>query len=86
MSQTQAEPGGKDFATCHASPAVPAVQRMAAAGRCVAVDPFAGVGGNVIQMALRCERVIAVDNSPERLEICRHNAQVLWVLRWALCV
>ena len=60
------------------------MQRMAAAGRCVAVDPFAGVGGNVIQMALRCERVIAVDNSPERLEICRHNAQVRRALRRAL--
>lgn len=45
--------------------------------RCsVIVDAFAGVGGNAIQFALTCDRVIAVELCAQRLEIARHNAEV----------
>ena len=48
--------------------------------RCsVVVDAFAGVGGNAIQFALTCDRVIAVELCPQRLETARHNAQVYGV-------
>lgn len=40
------------------------------------LDPFAGVGGNVIQMAATCRRVIAGELSPDRASLIRHNAQV----------
>ena len=43
------------------------------------VDAFAGVGGNAIQFALTCDRVIAVELCAERLETARHNAQVYGV-------
>ena len=43
------------------------------------VDAFAGVGGNSIQFALTCERVIAVDIDAGRLELARHNAGVYGV-------
>lgn len=43
------------------------------------LDPFAGVGGNVIQMAATCERVIAGELSPERTSLTRHNADVYGV-------
>lgn len=48
--------------------------------RCsVIVDAFAGVGGNAIQFALTCDRVIAVELSAQRIEIARHNADVYGV-------
>ena len=48
--------------------------------RCsVIVDAFAGVGGNAIQFALTCDRVIAVELSAQRLAIARHNAEVYGV-------
>ena len=48
--------------------------------RCsVIVDAFAGVGGNAIQFALTCDRVIAVELCPHRLQLARHNAQVYGV-------
>jgi RNA cap guanine-N2 methyltransferase len=43
------------------------------------LDPFAGVGGNVIQMAATCQRVIAGELSPERTSLIRHNADVYGV-------
>jgi trimethylguanosine synthase len=43
------------------------------------LDPFAGVGGNVIQMAATCRRVIAGELSPERTSLIRHNADVYGV-------
>ncbi|KAJ9125643.1 hypothetical protein QFC22_000605 [Naganishia vaughanmartiniae] len=39
------------------------------------LDPFCGVGGNVIQFAMTCERVIAIDNDMTRLKLARHNAR-----------
>jgi tRNA G10 N-methylase Trm11 len=43
------------------------------------LDPFAGVGGDVIQMAATCQHVIAGELSPERASLIRHNARVYGV-------
>lgn len=43
------------------------------------VDAFCGAGGNAIQFALTCERVIAIDIDPAKLEMARHNAEVYGV-------
>lgn len=45
----------------------------------VVVDGFCGVGGNAIQFALTCERVIAVDIDGEKIAMARHNAKVYGV-------
>ncbi|BGP35784.1 putative diacylglycerol O-acyltransferase tgs1 [Rhodotorula toruloides] len=48
--------------------------------RCgVVVDAFCGVGGNAIQFAFTCERVIALDVSPVRLACAAHNARIYGV-------
>ena len=48
--------------------------------RCdVIVDGFCGVGGNAIQFAFTCERVIAIDIDPAKIELARHNAAVYGV-------
>jgi len=49
------------------------------ADRCTAdviVDAFCGVGGNAIQFAFTCERVIAVDIDPVKLRCAQHNAKI----------
>ena len=43
------------------------------------VDAFCGVGGNSIQFAFTCERVIAIDIDPLKIELARHNASVYGV-------
>ncbi|KAH7339656.1 RNA cap guanine-N2 methyltransferase-domain-containing protein [Rhizoctonia solani] len=43
------------------------------------IDAFCGVGGNAIAFAQSCERVIALDVSPTRLAIARHNANIYGV-------
>jgi trimethylguanosine synthase len=40
---------------------------------------LAGVGGNAIQFAMTCERVIAIDNSAEKIEMAKHNARIYGV-------
>ena len=45
----------------------------------VLLDPFAGVGGNAIQFARSCGRVLASDSSAARLRLARHNASVYGV-------
>lgn len=45
----------------------------------VVVDPFAGCGGNVIQLALQCRHVIAIDIDPEKIRMARHNAAIYGV-------
>jgi len=45
----------------------------------VIVDGFCGVGGNAIQFALTCTRVIAVDIDREKVAMARHNAKVYGV-------
>ncbi|KAI0367574.1 S-adenosyl-L-methionine-dependent methyltransferase [Pilatotrama ljubarskyi] len=48
--------------------------------RCdVILDAFCGVGGNAIAFARTCERVIALDVSPVRLALARHNAALYGV-------
>ncbi|KAH9926931.1 RNA cap guanine-N2 methyltransferase-domain-containing protein [Fomitopsis serialis] len=48
--------------------------------RCdVVLDAFCGVGGNAIAFAKTCERVIALDISPVRLALARHNAEIYGV-------
>ncbi|DAZ96301.1 TPA: hypothetical protein N0F65_008334 [Lagenidium giganteum] len=52
------------------------------AARCtcdVIVDPFAGCGGNVIQLARTCKHVIAIDIDPEKIRMARHNAKIYGV-------
>lgn len=43
------------------------------------VDAFAGVGGNAIQFAFTCERVLAIDLDLSRLLLARHNATIYGV-------
>jgi len=43
------------------------------------IDAFCGVGGNTIQFAFSCERVIAIDINAERLAMAKHNAQIYGV-------
>ncbi|KAK4051540.1 putative diacylglycerol O-acyltransferase tgs1 [Microbotryomycetes sp. JL201] len=45
----------------------------------VIVDAFCGVGGNAIQFAMTCEKVIAIDNSPVRLQCAKRNAEIYGV-------
>ncbi|KAK4056360.1 putative diacylglycerol O-acyltransferase tgs1 [Microbotryomycetes sp. JL221] len=45
----------------------------------VIVDAFCGVGGNAIQFAMTCEKVIAIDNSPVRLRCAKRNAEIYGV-------
>ncbi|KAG0198056.1 Trimethylguanosine synthase [Mortierella sp. GBA30] len=45
----------------------------------VIIDAFCGVGGNSIQFALTCHRVIAIDIDPVRLECARNNAKIYGV-------
>ncbi|KAL9982161.1 hypothetical protein ACROYT_G010971 [Oculina patagonica] len=43
------------------------------------VDAFCGVGGNAIQFAFTCERVIAIDIDPMKVTLAHHNATVYGV-------
>lgn len=48
--------------------------------RCdVIVDAFCGCGGNAIQFAFTCERVIAIDIDPVKINNAQHNANVYGV-------
>ena len=44
------------------------------------VDAFCGVGGNAIQFAKTCDRVIAVDIDSSKIEKARNNARIYGVL------
>lgn len=43
------------------------------------VDAFCGVGGNAIQFANTCDKVIAIDNDETRLDCARKNAELYGV-------
>ena len=43
------------------------------------VDAFCGAGGNAIQFAFTCERVIAIDIDPVKIQLAKHNAMVYGV-------
>ncbi|ORZ13261.1 RNA cap guanine-N2 methyltransferase-domain-containing protein [Absidia repens] len=45
----------------------------------VIIDAFCGCGGNTIQFALTCERVIAIDIDPVKLKCARNNAKIYGV-------
>ncbi|CAO3584081.1 unnamed protein product [Absidia cylindrospora] len=45
----------------------------------VIIDAFCGCGGNTIQFALTCERVIAIDIDPVKLKCARNNARIYGV-------
>ncbi|XP_026815322.1 uncharacterized protein LOC113555166 [Rhopalosiphum maidis] len=45
----------------------------------IVVDPFCGAGGNVIQLAKTCKKVIAIDIDPEKIKLARHNAKICGV-------
>ena len=45
----------------------------------VVIDAFCGIGGNSIQFARTCGRVLAIDIDAERLRMARHNATVYGV-------
>ncbi|XP_069702009.1 uncharacterized protein Tgs1 isoform X2 [Periplaneta americana] len=48
--------------------------------RCdIVVDAFCGAGGNSIQFAFTCARVIAIDIDPQKIALARHNADVYGV-------
>ena len=48
--------------------------------RCdLSIDAFCGVGGNAIQFAFTCERVIAIDIDPVKITLAHHNATVYGV-------
>ncbi|EDW83304.2 uncharacterized protein Dwil_GK22390 [Drosophila willistoni] len=40
------------------------------------VDAFCGCGGNAIQFALTCQRVIAIDIDAQKLAMAKHNAKI----------
>ncbi|KAI8120742.1 Trimethylguanosine synthase [Lucilia cuprina] len=42
----------------------------------IIVDGFCGSGGNVIQFALTCDKVIAIDIDPIKLQMAKHNAEI----------
>ncbi|XP_014274272.1 trimethylguanosine synthase isoform X2 [Halyomorpha halys] len=45
----------------------------------VMIDACCGAGGNTIQFAFTCERVIAIDIDPQKIQLARHNAKVYGV-------
>jgi trimethylguanosine synthase len=45
----------------------------------VIVDGFCGAGGNSIQFAFTCKRVIAIDIDPKKIELARNNAEIYGV-------
>lgn len=45
----------------------------------VALDPFAGAGGNVVALAQRCCHVLALELHPSRATLLQHNARIYGV-------
>uniref|UniRef100_A0A2M3Z1H2 Trimethylguanosine synthase n=1 Tax=Anopheles braziliensis TaxID=58242 RepID=A0A2M3Z1H2_9DIPT len=43
------------------------------------VDAFCGCGGNTIQFAFTCQKVLAIDIDPRKIEMAKHNASVYGV-------
>ncbi|KAJ0410685.1 hypothetical protein ATCC90586_008270 [Pythium insidiosum] len=60
------------------------------ADRCacdVIVDPFSGCGGNIIQFARTCRKVIAIEIDPAKIRMAQHNAAIYGVadrIEWIL--
>lgn len=45
----------------------------------VIIDAFCGAGGNTIQFAKTCQRVIAIDIDEKKIEMAKHNATIYGV-------
>ncbi|XP_060871610.1 trimethylguanosine synthase-like [Metopolophium dirhodum] len=45
----------------------------------IVLDPFCGAGGNIIQLAKTCKRVIGCDIDPDKIRLARHNAEIYGV-------
>ncbi|XP_025154280.1 uncharacterized protein LOC105191479 isoform X2 [Harpegnathos saltator] len=45
----------------------------------IIIDAFCGAGGNTIQFALTCNKVIAIDIDPIKIELAKHNAKIYGV-------
>ncbi|XP_037049141.1 trimethylguanosine synthase isoform X2 [Bradysia coprophila] len=45
----------------------------------IIIDAFCGAGGNSIQFAMTCEKVIAIDIDPKKIEMAKHNAAIYGV-------
>lgn len=45
----------------------------------VIIDAFCGCGGNAIQFARTCKRVIAIDIDPVKISMAKHNAKIYGV-------
>lgn len=45
----------------------------------VIIDAFCGAGGNTIQFAKTCQRVIAIDIDEKKIEMAKHNASIYGV-------
>jgi trimethylguanosine synthase len=64
------------FSTTHEETAKQIAERC----RCdLVIDAFCGAGGNTIQLAMVCKRVIAIDIDPLKIEMARNNAAVYGV-------
>lgn len=46
----------------------------------IIVDAFCGAGGNTIQFAKTCQKVIAIDIDPKKIEMAKHNAMIYGVI------
>ncbi|KAL6517657.1 hypothetical protein OROMI_033358 [Orobanche minor] len=58
---------------------IAARQARRCAGARVVIDAFSGVGGNAIQFAKVCGRVVAVDIDPNKVALAFHNAKIYGV-------
>lgn len=72
------------FGVTHESVAHKIAKHLAQAApddRAVVIDPFCGVGGNTIALALsgRWKRVYAIEKDPATLACARHNAEIYGV-------
>ena len=52
----------------------------------VVVDAFAGIGGNSIQLARTCRRVISIDINMDRLHMLQHNSTLYKVEKKIDCI
>ncbi|KAF5294600.1 hypothetical protein FQA39_LY13359 [Lamprigera yunnana] len=42
----------------------------------IVIDAFCGAGGNTIQLAFTCNKVIAIDRDAEKIKFAKHNAEI----------
>lgn len=55
-------------------------KQIAARAKCkLVVDGFCGAGGNSIQFAMTCDKVIAIDKDPNKIKLARSNAKIYGV-------